>query len=134
MTNAAFRGLEVEAGHHRVTMCFRPTILYKGAAVSLVALLLAAWAVPSRKPRELIQSGSFGKAVKTILPAAVSGRRTRPPALAPRSRCACGVLCIGPAKKTGRVTADGFPVHSFEGLLENSPAALHQAEVELRTK
>ncbi|MCL5744258.1 MAG: YfhO family protein [Acidobacteria bacterium] len=45
MTNAAFRGLDLEAGHHRVAMRFRPTILYKGAAVSLAALLLVAWAV-----------------------------------------------------------------------------------------
>ena len=51
MTNAAFRGLEVEAGHHRVAMRFRPTILYKGTAVSLVALLLAAWAVRPRGSR-----------------------------------------------------------------------------------
>jgi hypothetical protein len=51
MTNAAFRGLEVEAGHHRVAMRFRPTILYKGAAVSLAALLLVAWAVRPRGSR-----------------------------------------------------------------------------------
>jgi len=50
MTNAAFRGLEVEAGHHRVAMSFRPKILYQGAAVSFAALLAAAWCVwPKRR-------------------------------------------------------------------------------------
>jgi hypothetical protein len=48
MTNAAFRGLEVDAGHHRVEMRFRPTILYKGAAVSLASLLVAVWCLRAK--------------------------------------------------------------------------------------
>jgi hypothetical protein len=49
MTNATFRGLEIEGGRHRVEMRFRPTTLYQGAALSLAALILAAWFLrPSR--------------------------------------------------------------------------------------
>lgn len=49
MTNAAFRGLEIDGGRHRVEMRFRPATLYQGAVLSLAALLLAAWFLrPSR--------------------------------------------------------------------------------------
>jgi hypothetical protein len=40
MTNAAFRGLAVPAGRHRVRMRFEPRVLWYGAAISAVALLL----------------------------------------------------------------------------------------------
>ena len=73
---------------------------------------------PSRKPRELIQSGSFRQGgeddsprccFRTSDPAASAGA-SDPAALA---ECSASAL----AKKNERVTADGFPVHSFEPLL-----------------
>jgi hypothetical protein len=39
-TNHAFRGVEVPAGEHVVTMRYRPRSLYLGAAISLVSLLV----------------------------------------------------------------------------------------------
>jgi hypothetical protein len=40
MTNAAFRGLAVPAGRHRVRMRFEPRVLWYGAAISAAAMLL----------------------------------------------------------------------------------------------
>jgi hypothetical protein len=40
LTNAAFRGMEVPAGRHRVVMRFRPAILWRSALVSGAALAL----------------------------------------------------------------------------------------------
>jgi hypothetical protein len=40
LTNAAFRGLPVAAGKHRITMEFSPRIAWYGAAISLCAWLL----------------------------------------------------------------------------------------------
>jgi uncharacterized membrane protein YfhO len=40
MTNAAFRGLPVPAGRHRVEMRFEPAILARSAAVSIGGLAL----------------------------------------------------------------------------------------------
>jgi hypothetical protein len=40
LTNAAFRGLEVPGGRHKVTMRFRPAILWRSALISGVALVL----------------------------------------------------------------------------------------------
>ena len=40
MTNAAFRGLPVPAGRHRVEMRFEPAILARSAAVSIAGLAL----------------------------------------------------------------------------------------------
>jgi uncharacterized membrane protein YfhO len=45
MTNAAFRGLPVPAGRHRVEMRFEPAILARSAAVSIAGLVLLAAAV-----------------------------------------------------------------------------------------
>jgi uncharacterized membrane protein YfhO len=45
MTNAAFRGLPVPAGRHRVEMRFEPAILARAAAVSIAGLALLAAAV-----------------------------------------------------------------------------------------
>ena len=45
MTNAAFRGLPVPAGRHRVEMRFEPAILARSAAVSITGLVLLAAAV-----------------------------------------------------------------------------------------
>jgi hypothetical protein len=42
LTNAAFRGLWTPAGRHRITMRFRPRILWYGASISLVSILLLA--------------------------------------------------------------------------------------------
>ncbi len=39
LTNAAFRGLPVPAGHHRITMEFSPRIVWYGGAISLCAWL-----------------------------------------------------------------------------------------------
>jgi Bacterial membrane protein YfhO len=44
-TDVAFRGLQVPAGDHTIEMRFIPRILYRSAAVSLVALLAAVWAL-----------------------------------------------------------------------------------------
>ena len=45
-TNLALRGIVVPAGQHQVVMVYRPTALYAGAAISLIALLaVAAWLV-----------------------------------------------------------------------------------------
>jgi hypothetical protein len=38
LTNAAFRGLPLEAGRHRIEMVFRPVTLWYGAAISLLGL------------------------------------------------------------------------------------------------
>jgi hypothetical protein len=45
MTNAAFRGLPVPAGRHRVTMRFTPLILGYGLALSLIGWGGLAWAL-----------------------------------------------------------------------------------------
>ena len=45
MTNAAFRGLPVPAGRHRVEMRFEPAILARSAAVSITGFVLLAAAV-----------------------------------------------------------------------------------------
>jgi hypothetical protein len=56
-TNVAFRGLPVPAGRHIVTMRFRPSILWQGAALSLISLALLAallfrnWISPRRSSR-----------------------------------------------------------------------------------
>lgn len=49
LTNVAFRGLKVPAGHHRIVFRFRPRILWWSAGVS--ALGLAAFLFALRKPR-----------------------------------------------------------------------------------
>jgi uncharacterized membrane protein YfhO len=48
LTNAAFRGLPVPEGHRRVEMRFQPSVLWKGAAVSLAGLLLAGLSLARR--------------------------------------------------------------------------------------
>src|SRR5215472_9250356 len=40
MTNAAFQGLAVPAGRHRVRMRFEPRVMWYGAAISAAAMLL----------------------------------------------------------------------------------------------
>jgi hypothetical protein len=47
--DVAFRGLRVPAGEHRVEMRFVPRILYRSAAVSLLALLGLVWALGTRR-------------------------------------------------------------------------------------
>jgi uncharacterized membrane protein YfhO len=45
LTNVAFRGLPVPAGHHLLTMRFDPPILWRPALVSLMGLGLLAIAI-----------------------------------------------------------------------------------------
>ncbi len=45
MTNGAFRGLLISVGKHRIEMKFEPSIVWKGAALSLVAWVIAVAAV-----------------------------------------------------------------------------------------
>ncbi len=45
ITNAAFRGLAVEPGRHRVELEFAPRILVVSAGISLIALLVAAFLI-----------------------------------------------------------------------------------------
>ena len=61
--NIAFRGLPVPAGRHIVAMRFQPTILWQGAALSLVssaglaALSLVNWTSRRRSKLRLTSSG-----------------------------------------------------------------------------
>ena len=52
-TNAAFRGLEIPAGQHKVRMEFRPASVRYGAAVSLLAWMgwIAAWRAATSRAR-----------------------------------------------------------------------------------
>lgn len=54
LTNTAFRGMALTAGMHRIEMRFNPSILWRGAIVSAVALLLLFWvaasAIISKRP------------------------------------------------------------------------------------
>jgi len=60
MTNAAFRGLPVPAGRHRIEMRFEPAILGRSALVSLAALvlLIVALAFGDNMPRPWISSSN----------------------------------------------------------------------------
>jgi hypothetical protein len=54
MTNTAFRGMALAAGAHRVEMRFNPSILWRGAIISALALALLFWvaasAIISKRP------------------------------------------------------------------------------------
>lgn len=54
VTNTAFRGMALPAGAHRIEMRFNPSILWRGAKISAVALVLLFWvaasAIISRHP------------------------------------------------------------------------------------
>jgi uncharacterized membrane protein YfhO len=64
MTNAAFRGLPVPAGHHTVAMQFAPVVLIQGTVVSLVswvalaALSLGNWTSRRKSNLPLTSSAS----------------------------------------------------------------------------
>ena len=47
ITNTAFRGMALTAGTHRIQMRFSPSILWRGAIVSAVALALLFWVAAS---------------------------------------------------------------------------------------
>jgi hypothetical protein len=47
VTNTAFRGMALPAGRHRIEMRFNPSILWRGAIISVVALALLFWVAAS---------------------------------------------------------------------------------------